>query len=207
LCRHYTGRRALVKIYSDKKTSWHLSVYFDNKVHQSIYDDIIQNEFNIVPAQYQRKPNCFESCINSKVVHWFFSHYFGIQTGKKYDKISIPQNILNDENILVATIQGLFDSDGTITKNGDIKYATVSKLASEQVAYALNSLGVITNANVWIKDKKYLPLYMVSVASKSKKLYAKRIGFRHPLKKVLLEKFTNSPSSSGHRKAAAKCES
>ncbi|MEI7961458.1 MAG: LAGLIDADG family homing endonuclease [archaeon] len=187
------GDGHLSKIYSDRKTTWHLSVYFDNKEHQDIYDDIIKKEFGITSKHYQRKPNCFESCINSKAIHWFFSKYFEINSGKKCDRIFLTKKILNNEEIIRSAISGLFDSDGTITKNGTIQYATTSKIMALQVLYELNKIGINSSSNIWIKDKKYLPLYSIRIFRKSNNTFAQKVGFRHPLKKVLLEKFTNSP--------------
>jgi len=172
-----------------RKPTWNTTVFFDNKEHQAIYDSLIEKEFSIRPAHYQRKPNCFDSCINSKVIHWFFSKYFSVHNGKKCNKIYLPDNILCNKQTTAAAIQGLFDSDGTITKDGFVKYATTSPVVGNQVAQTINSFGILAKTSLWIKESKYLPLHIISISKKSNKLFSEKIGFRHPLKKALLCQF------------------
>lgn len=184
------GDGHLPKVTTHKKTTWSVGVFFDNKEHQTIYDRIVEKEFGVKTAHYQNKPNCFESCTNSKVVHWFFSKYFGMYGGKKCNSIYLSNNILCNEKTTLAAVQGLFDSDGTITKDGFVKFGSTSKVIAEQVSKVLTSFGINASQSTWVKDKKYLPLYTVGISKRNNCLFAEKIGFKHPLKKVLLEQFS-----------------
>jgi len=174
----------------NKKGNWIISVYFDNKEHLSLYSKIIEQEFEIICKYRLHKENCFQSYFGSKGLHWFFRVFFELHNGYKAHKIEIPKLILKSRKEIIASlIQGLFDSDGTITK-GNIRYSTVSRIMAEQVQQELNKMKINTSTNVWIKNQQYKPLYTVSVISKKcKELFAKKIGFRHPIKKALLRQF------------------
>ncbi len=172
------------------KGNWIISVFFDNKEHQQVYCALIKQELGITPHNRKHKANCVVSTFASKAAHWLLRNYFCMHNGKKAPLIEIPEIILDsDETIKNALIQGLFDSDGTITKNGYVKYATTSKTMEKQLSTELDILGIVTKTNVWIKEAKYLPLYIISISKKSNKLFAEKIGFRHPLKKALLCQF------------------
>lgn len=173
---------------SNKKKRWVIRVYFDNLQHRLIFNELIEKEVGIQPINSQRKKNCFESTISSKIIYLFISNYFGLHIGRKAHKIEFPSKLLNgSDKIKCALIQGLFDSDGTIT-NGAVKYSTVSKIMAEQVKKVLLGMNINTGLNVWIKDAKYFPLYTISVKSgKNKLIFAEKIGFKHPIKRILLE--------------------
>ncbi|MBI2597635.1 MAG: LAGLIDADG family homing endonuclease [Candidatus Diapherotrites archaeon] len=80
-------------------------------------------------------------------------------------------------------MQGLFDSDGTITKRSIVKYASTSSKICSEIQYILSSWGIKSTTSEWIKNKKYLPLYSVSLQSKNSVLkFAQNISFRHPVK-------------------------
>jgi hypothetical protein len=173
---------------SNKKRTWVIRGYFDNFQHRLIFNKLIEKEFGIHPINRQKKENCFESVISSKIVYLFIENYFGLHIGKKAHKIEFPPKLIGGSNeIKCALIQGLFDSDGTIT-HGYVKYSTISKIMAEQVREILLNMGINTGLNVWIKAAKYFPLYTVSIKSgKNKLIFAEKIGFRHPIKRILLE--------------------
>jgi len=173
--------------------NWTISVYFDNNEHREIYNNVIKNEFGLICKNIPHKPNCPQSFICSRALHYIFRHYYKMHNGYKANIIEIPQRILySEKERLPDLIQGLFDSDGTITK-GDIKYSTVSKKMAEQVQQELQKMKITSVITIWIKAKKYKPLYTVLIKSKSRGLFAKKIGFRHPLKKLALDKLLDSP--------------
>jgi len=176
----------------DKKKVWFLGVYFDNKEHQRIFDDLMGNEFLIKVKHAQRKPKCFESYVNSKTLNWFFCNTLGLPHGKKSDRICTPKLIEQSEKeTKSAFMQGLFDSDGSITKKGNIRFSTTSRRMAYEMQEMLYGFGIESSISSWLKHKKYLMLYTVGVKGKNgRKYFAKFIGFRHPIKKLLLSKFS-----------------
>lgn len=179
---------------SNKDGNWRLAVFFDNKEHQRIYDKIFYKIFGLKQKHYLKTKNCFESYVNSKVIHWFFRGQFEITNGFKANKIKTPLIIKkSSKNIKTAFLQGLFDSDGTITKSNELRFSTTSKQMAKEAKEMLTNIGINPGINVWIKDQKFLPLYTLRIPKKEHLLFEKEIGFRHPLKKLLLKKFNNSP--------------
>jgi flagellar protein FlaI len=172
--------------------NWSTSVFFDNQAHSVIYQKMFKKAFGVLPKNRLQKPNCFESRVNSKTIHWILRSFFEMTNGKKANKIHAPKIIQNSGTaIKSAFLQGLFDSDGTITKKGDIKFATTSQQMAYEMQKMLYGFGLESSVNKWIKHEKYLPLYVVRIKGKSyQKYFAKLIGFKHPLKKLLLSKFS-----------------
>jgi intein/homing endonuclease len=178
---------------SNKIGNWTISAFFDNLQHQKIFDSILEKKFNIVSSFYDPKGGHTVSYCCSRVIHSFFTDLFGVPNGLKCNKIFIPNKILRSKlNVQFAFVQGLFDSDGTFT-NGTAKYSTTSKKMSEDIQKLLKKNNFSFSVNIWVKDKKYLPLFTIAIKSKqSKQLFYELINFRHPNKKLLLKNYINS---------------
>ena len=173
--------------------NWLIAVYFDNVDHLNDFDEIVKKEFGINPIHNKPDGNCHDSYFCSKVVHWFFRTYFGMSNGFKANKILAPPVIFEstDKTVQVAFLQGLFDSDGTITRRGYVQYASTSETMVKQVQSMLLGFEITNYTSKWLKNEKVLPLYSVVIASKQSVLrFSKLIGFRHPLKKERLAKFS-----------------
>lgn len=198
------GDGSLAGNISNEKGNWRVAVFFDNLEHRALYDSIIRKELDLVQIHRLSSEHCYVSLCCSKVFHWFLRSYFGVCNGFKSSRIFVPQNLLDSTAIEVkkAFLQGLFDTDGTITKRGYVKYASTSKVIIDQVRLLLNSIGIETKFGQWLKAEKFLPLYTVELRSKDSVLkFARLINFRHPVK---LAKLTDAnknvlvaPSSSG----------
>mgnify|MGYP002856343427 CR=1 FL=1 len=75
--------------------------------------------------------------------------YYGLLC-KSVDKHIPIQYLLNDENVRVQLLQGLFDTDGYTDKNGATDFSTSSRQLSEDFAFLVRSLGIRDT----ITDKK-----------------------------------------------------
>jgi len=184
----YLGDGTFAGDSSNKKGNWVIGAFFDNREHQVLCDLIILKIFGIKAKQYDSKENCFESYFGSKVLHWFFRSYFGVCNGYKCNRIFGSDLILkSDKKIISSFLQGLFDSDGTITNRNVVKYASTSKVMVEQVRAVLTEFGIDSGFSKWLKAEKYLPLYTAEARSKNNVLkFAERINFRHPGKHARL---------------------
>ena len=184
----YLGDGTFAGDSSNGKGNWTIGAFFDNRKHQALCNLLILKVFGINAKQYDSKKNCFKSYFGSKVLHWFFRSYFEICNGYKCNKIFGSDLILNSDNRIVSSfLQGLFDSDGTITNKNIVKYASTSKLMVEQVKDALLKFGIDSRFYMWVKAEKYLPLYTVELMSRNSVLkFAECINFRHPAKHVRL---------------------
>ena len=190
------GDGSLAGDSSNLEGNWNISAYFDNLEHHKIYDNLIFKEFEVSANFKDPDGEYTTSIFSSRVLHWFFREYFGFFNGYKCSKIFVPNKILDCENrfIIIAFLQGLFDSDGTFTC-GEVRYSTTSeKMAVQVKQILLDIFGIDTSLGIWRKKGEYLPLYTVYLHSRAKvESFAELIGFRHPNKKVLLENFINSP--------------
>ncbi|MCR4368386.1 MAG: hypothetical protein NUV67_00595 [archaeon] len=172
---------------SNERGNWTIGVFFDNRNHQALYDSILLEIFGIKAKHYDSKKNCFVSYFASKALHWFLRSYFEVCNGYKANKIIAPSLIFvsNNWELVAPFLQGLFDSDGTITKKREVKYATTSKRMSGQVKELLDGHDFKTGLDVWLKNERFLPLYTVRLRGKdSVKKFAEEINFRHCIKKA-----------------------
>lgn len=174
--------------------NWIISVYFDAFEHLKIYSDLINSIFGCEVKIYNPPENCFAAEFGSRAVHWFLRSFFKLKNGAKCDLIEIPEIILATKNagLISSCIKGLFDSDGTITKN-TVKYASTSEKIVDQVINFLNSNGINTSKEMWLKNERYKPLYTARIRSKQDIFrFSELIGFDHPEKRKKLNTFLNS---------------
>ncbi len=201
------GDGSLAGNNSNSNGNWGVYIFLDDEEHRRIYDSVILKEFGFVPKHYMKGENCYISYFCSKAFHWFLRNYFEVGNGLKCNKIFAPKIILKHcGEVVAAFLQGLFDSDGTITKKDIVKFDSTSKIIVEQVRELLEERGIKSSFSKWLKSEKYLPLYSAVIGSKDNVLkFAKSIGFRHPKKLARLlgvkYKYLVAPSSSGQRDA------
>lgn len=128
---------------SNSKGNWKISLAFDNEIHMNYCIALIKSIFGIQMKYFRRGNGHYCHC-NSKALHWFLKNYFEISNGYKAEKIFTPLLIkCADIFCKVAFIQGLFDSDGTITGK-TIKYATISERMAKEVKDTLEDFGLKT---------------------------------------------------------------
>jgi hypothetical protein len=186
------GDGSLAGDSSNKRGNWTIGICFENKNHLKIYNKLIMQVFEVCPKNYLDR-GCVVSVFSSRVLHWFFREYFEFYNGYKSNKIFTPQVIKqsNDNLVKVAFLQGLFDSDGTFT-NGRVKYGTTSQKMAYQVQVLLNEFGINSSISSWQK-KHYHLLYVVAISARSEvQKFSRKVGFRHPNKKLLLLNFIDS---------------
>ena len=98
----------------------------------------------------------------------------------------IPFTILNAERkIQISFLKGLFDTDGSVSRN-IITYSTTSKELMIDVQLILLNLGIVCKYRA--KKTTHRDLYELVIYSDFIKLYSEIIGFNHPKKLSRLEK-------------------
>ncbi|MFH1199458.1 MAG: LAGLIDADG family homing endonuclease [Candidatus Micrarchaeota archaeon] len=179
--------------------SWTVGIYEGYpEFHLEVCRPLIETLFGVTPA-YNSKPrpdgrSNYYTAIHSAIAVNYLVECLGIRQGKKAGCVEVPKFVLNVDSpgIKAAFISGLFDTDGTVTGR-DVRFSTVSKKLFEQVNFLLGELGLNTSFNTWLKAERYKLLYTISIKSCSKSRFQEIIGFRHPLKKLKLEKILRSP--------------
>lgn len=178
----------------NQKGNWTVSVVFDDIEHRKVFDEISLQLFGILPKNRKdKRKNAYYSTLHSKTLHWILRSFFDMHNGFKANKISIPKVILESKNrqLKIAILQGLFDSDGTITKVGHVQFGSTSKIIVEQISQMLNELEITHTLATWVKNENVLPLYSIRIRRKSSVIrFAQQVGFRHPRKAVKLAEFS-----------------
>lgn len=72
----------------------------------------------------------------------------------------------------LALVQGLVDTDGTVTSRGFVQYHTGSETLCKNFAYLVRSLGYRCRIKVYKRSEKNLPEYRVHVSAKTNELFS-----------------------------------
>jgi hypothetical protein len=96
---------------------------------------------------------------NDKLIN--FKVKLGLPLGKKFN-ISIPSHFLENNNLKIAIIKGIFDTDGCVyleKKNGKlyprIQITTISSKFAEQLQKNLTELGLRATNYSWLANKDF----------------------------------------------------
>ena len=91
---------------------------------------------------------------------------------------SVPWSVLQaPRDIVVAFLQGLFDTDGSADKRyGNLEFSTASATLSHQVQMLLLNLGIVSTRRV--KQTSRLPAFRMSIGGEAALAFYDRIGFR-----------------------------
>ncbi len=85
-------------------------------------------------------------------------------------------------DLVVAFLRGLFDTDGTVTRLGNVGYSTSSPRLAEEVQLLLLNLGIVASRR--LKRTKSNPSYVLSINGEDALRYHERIGFGLPRKRA-----------------------
>lgn len=174
---------------ADKK--WGTNIFFHNKNHQLIKKSkrILKKHFGIQSREYTDKKGSIALECSSTTLATLLNK-LGVPSGYKCDKIDLSNEILKNKKWALATIQGLFDTDGSaVTGKEEIALSSKSKKILEKVNTYLISMGI--NGRLSNKSKKGVYRYAVS-GKKNLELFKKHINFFHPEKKQKLKKIIKS---------------
>ncbi|MBM3152514.1 MAG: hypothetical protein FJZ96_10000 [Chloroflexi bacterium] len=159
---------------------------YTNYITLSTGDAFIEQEFRRIALKLfgyhtQLKTNGKDITISSKEIRLFFEHL-----GLGYEKAAgkqVPSSILAaPAEIVVAFLQGLFDSDGTADKKyGNVTFTSASRTLARQVHMLLLNLGIISSLRV--KRTKSLPCHQVDISGENAIHFHEKIGFRLPRKR------------------------
>jgi flagellar protein FlaI len=115
--------------------------------------------------------------LDSVLIAEFVHKFFEIPIGKKARALKVPEVIQRaKENVVVAYLAGLVDSDGCVDyRNGRIFLTTTSRELATGVRYLLCRLGVFSK--VWERRGGYKPTqtYQISVSGEDAKKLAEKL--------------------------------
>ncbi len=110
-----------------------------------------------------------------------------------YDKIVPPTIMMAPREVVVAFLQGLFDTDGYFERY-TAGIGTVSKKMSDQVLAMLLNLGVVAKRRVKTPaDQQHArPVYEIVISGTALRDFAHKIGFRLKRKQSALENYLSA---------------
>ncbi len=157
----------------------------------SIDDEIIKF-FKDYVTKYFPKNVVYENKQSYLVSSWQFKKYLynlGISYLLSFDK-TIPASILQaPEDIQIAFLQGLFDTDASVEKKrAAFEYSTVSQKMARQVQMLLLNIGIISSLNIKGRHENgyYRDVFRITLTGAFFREFANKVGFRLTRKQNLL---------------------
>ena len=154
-----------------------INKYKLNKQQDTITYNLV-NDTDFSPIKYKKGEvyNKYMKSIND----------LGLNNKKSHNKF-IPDNYKNSNlESKYKLIQGLIDTDGSITKSGAIKYYTASKQLAYDVKYIINSIGGLCTIKTRQTSYKYK-----NILKKGKLCYSLTIRYSEPEKLVSIKRKLN----------------
>jgi intein/homing endonuclease len=154
---------------------------YKNAIILSTADREIKNAFTgVMKKQFgytvQEKANGIDLSVSSKVIRFFFE-VLGLGYKNALGK-SIPVSILRaPQKIMIAFLQGLFDTDGTAEKRyGNVSLSTSSNQLAREIQAVLLSFSIISSLRS--KKTKVNINYSVNISGENAIKFHTKIGFR-----------------------------
>ena len=143
------------------------------------YQRIVEKLFGYRPA---RKRNSIDHAVHSKQIRIFLEN-LGLGYGRAHDK-HVPHSILRaPKQIVIAFLQGLFDTDGwAANQQAKVFLATSSQRLAREVQLLLLNLGIV--ASLKVKPTKCQPSYQVAIYGEDAIRFHTQVGFRLPRKQA-----------------------
>ena len=164
-----------------------------NRVIISSADAEILAAFNRIAARFQLHifPNGgdrpYDYIIASSQLYQLLLH-LGMSSGPAATKRVPPAILCAPEPLIVAFLQGLFDTDGTVNRrDGYPQLSSVSEQLLHEVQFLLLNLGILSNKRpkwTWYRDERRLSYQLEMTGAEADHFY-KAVGFRLRRKQAL----------------------
>ena len=152
----------------------------DFKYYQETIMPIFIKEFGTkgyLAHRGEKRGNCIDYVFWSKRIFSWFNDV-GFPVGKKI-RLSIPKDIKNNNNLAIACVRGIFDTDGSIYSRYSKQYKNhLKKYNYKNISFKMNSLEVI----IQIKEILEKNGIRVSNIRKSEEAYVLTIHHQNSVK-------------------------
>lgn len=109
---------------------------------------------------------------------------------KKADFKYVPKTIMKaPRECVIAFLQGLFDTDGSIEKKFQLSYCSKSKRMINEVQLLLLNFGIVSHIRKKYNKKFDTYAYELTVTGEDIEIFYKKIGFRCKRKQEMLSSF------------------
>ena len=156
--------------------------------------DWIYSNYDIVASQTDKRSlKTYDAYFSCDIIEPLFKKY-NLKRTTSYFK-EIPQRIFQSKSSLRMVLRGLFDTDGTVSKNnGVVSFCSTSEKLAKQVHLSLSLFGIISRIRKIITKSTFGKAWKVDISGANARLFGKRIGFGLSRKQNLirLESKTNT---------------
>ena len=208
LCGIFAGDGSIN--FREKKKEYSIKCVGNPKDEKPLYRKIIgqffEEVFGFCPTmKYCDAGTTFGFVIYSKTLVKYLTGYIGLPLGSKYDSLKIPFIFLNNDDLLISFIRGVFDTDGSISfkkryrKNPYypvISFSSKSHKFTKEVATALKKYGFKAAElyNYKLNDTRvkdgFTIINRIDLNGKDNlRLWIQKIGFLSPKHKNKIEKY------------------
>ncbi len=132
-----------------------------------------EEKYNYSPQNTKSK---YDFVITSSSIKSELMHY-GIDESYSRNKRVPDQIMLSPKENIIAFLQGLFDTDGSVYKTGKVEYSTSSKRLARQVSSLLLNLGVMHKFRIK-GNNQYADSYSMVISGINLISFSQQIGFR-----------------------------
>jgi len=113
---------------------------------------------------------------------------FGLEETYARNKRIPDYVMMSPKENIVAFLQGLFDTDGSVYKTGKVEYCTTSRRLAKQVSALLLNLGIMHKFRVK-ENNQYSDAYIILISGVNLLRFNEQIGFRLKRKQQKLEQY------------------
>lgn len=156
-------------------------------------DDELGNSIIKYSQKYFNKPfrkrnQKYTYCLNSVSIWDKLFSYYGFISPVCEHK-TFPRILMNaTKECMIGFIQGLFDTDGYASKNGQLEYCAKSKDLILHLQYILTKFGIISKVKPKLNKKYNQYYYYLYITGENARIFCREIGFRLSRKQDRLNK-------------------
>lgn len=164
-----------------KHSNYQISYSKTDNYMSSNINGILYEKFPITKIGRTENKRSVEHVFCNKQTHNQLSNLGMCWTTSEYKYI--PESILTSKReCVVSFLQGLFDTDASVSIKGIVEYSTASYLLAKQVHLMLLNFGIISRLH--IKNVKGKDYYIINITGEFLRQFKHNIGFRFCLHKL-----------------------
>ena len=156
---------------------------------EDILERYTQFMTGIIGVEVKQRKTGIDYVSHGRFVREYFRQ-IGLDKVDAFGK-TVPKCIMEaPKTIVVSFLKGLFDTDGTVTKNY-VSFCSSSEKMSKEVQTLLLNLGIVSTRRKKFNKKFETFAYIIDITGADKDIFKKEIGFSCKRKQLILENVCN----------------
>lgn len=183
--------------------NYEVSICMDKDIDKDYFDHVVKlfcDLFGLTARKYISKTENYVKCkVYSKNLVEFLNQNYGCPVGKKKGKLTIPDIILQNNELLKAYLRGMFDTDGSFHRHHKndaiVGYCSLDEKHMTEIQDALTQLGYnarLHGKNLHIYQKEHIERFFREIKPSNEKHLMKyryyKVHGRVPLNKELFNR-------------------